>query len=480
MCGLLIRRGRGAFVGGDGDQSVESAVGGVLLLLGRRRLLLSGGKAREAGKVGVRHLVDLGGSVVLRGRGFALAHRAVVPAMALGLAAGGKRGCRHGVLVKRSGWRGSVALAGRLLEAHMAVALTLGLDSLVGFRRPAAGAVVGRRAVSNVEAVNAALQAGVVHVQVASIVNLDGVELRVGHAALVAVVVHDHGRGVAARGRRRPLGEGIERFDAWKTQARLGCGGRGHGRRRVRDGRLRVQRRLLPVVAAAVGVPGATTPAVIGTGDRGAAVSTMMTGPSGRRRRGRCHGVGVGRRKGTGIRAVDEGRPKGEASGRWRVRLEGSDARWHAQTATRASVVGCIHALGARVGRGGGRGHGRGPSRAALGGGKGGRVGGAELAGGVRAVGIVAVDAAAVGLDRHSGSRVGGHDEGRRPSAVGVHAVGGAYRADGVDAGCRERLGVSTRRSAGASAGGGAGSVAGVSDSICTHLTLETGAGGGE
>lgn len=137
-----------------------------------------GRKAVETRQVGVNHAFDVRHPGILRRlrRPVDAARRRgpVVPAVPLRRRDG--RG-RHGLLVQgasRDARRGA-CVRGRplILEADRRVlphALRLRLHGLVHLRGPRAGAVAGRRLAANVEAREAALQTGVVHVEVAPLV----------------------------------------------------------------------------------------------------------------------------------------------------------------------------------------------------------------------------------------------------------------------------------------------------------------------
>lgn len=144
--------------------------------------------------------------------------------MSFGFSTRRKRRCRHGVLVQRSSGASSVVLlTWRLLEANMRLhSLGLGLHGLVGFCGPTAGAVSWRSTMSNVQAVDAALQAGIIHVEVPAIINGHSIHDAGRHSSSLAWLrVDSHGRCSASRGRWWPVNNGVKGFNSRETHIRL-------------------------------------------------------------------------------------------------------------------------------------------------------------------------------------------------------------------------------------------------------------------
>ncbi|CAK9133734.1 unnamed protein product [Ilex paraguariensis] len=251
----------------------------------------------------------------------------------------------------------------------LAHALGLRLHRLVHLRGPGAGAVAGRRLAAYVEAREAALQARVVHVEVAPLVGLHRLggwytgrrAGASGSTAMGEALRRGTGSNDSMPGRRN---------DDWALGGfAMGGGGSAAppGSRRRSAG-------------------GAPPPRVVG----GARVGVAAARPGRRRRRGRRHAdaPATRRRQRGGVGAVEECRAKRRAAGAREVgRLEGVRARGHAEAAPRGAAAGRVQALGPRVRRGGRR-HARGPARAALGRREGGRGGRAVVGGRRGAVGV--------------------------------------------------------------------------------------------
>ncbi len=181
----------------------------------------------------------------------------------------------------RSRGGGVVLLTRGLFEANVRVcSFGLRLDSLVCFCSPAPGAVSWWRTMSNVEAIDAALQAGVVNVEIPAVINRHSVhDARRHNSSLNRLRVDSHGRRGASRWGRRPVDNGIKGLDAREPQIRLWAGRVRNRRRRVwlcsrlvRNGAQLAW--LLAVQRTAVGVPRTPPPRIV-SGSAGRAVTSM-------------------------------------------------------------------------------------------------------------------------------------------------------------------------------------------------------------
>lgn len=156
--------------------------------------------------------------------------RPVVPTVAFAVPRCRDGRSRHGVLVHGSRsnrrLRSSIGRRRLILEPDSwrveSDLLGLCLHCLVYLGSPCSSAIPRRSAVVDIEAVKTTLQAGVVHVEVSSLI-LHGRlnKMRLVTSSRVRLGIDHHGRwgppGRTSRSRR----DGIERLDTWKAECRL-------------------------------------------------------------------------------------------------------------------------------------------------------------------------------------------------------------------------------------------------------------------
>lgn len=150
---------------------------------------------------------------------------------------------------------------------------SLSLDSSIRFRRPASGAITRRRPVAYIKTVQSTLQAGIIHVQVATFIWLNGLPYtRLVRSSISGFGVDCHRRGAALLWgwRRVSTGDGVKRLNAGKSQGGLRIRGIGNRRRRIRAHVLIYTLKLirlslwrLVTIISAVWVPCASSPCFI-------------------------------------------------------------------------------------------------------------------------------------------------------------------------------------------------------------------------
>lgn len=187
-------------------------------------------KPAETGKVGVHHPINMGHSgvwLLLRSALPMSRDRPVVPTVTLAVPCCRDGRCRHCVLMHsprcNSRLGSSIGWRRLVLEPNnwgvKSDLLGLCLHCLVCLRSPRPSAIPRWSAVVDIETVETTLQAGVVHVEISSLVlhgRLD--KMRLVSTSWVSIGIDNHGRwrpSSRTSGSRRNR---VKRLDTWKTE----------------------------------------------------------------------------------------------------------------------------------------------------------------------------------------------------------------------------------------------------------------------